>query len=50
MNVFISRNREYEFGIAFGISHDWIDEYIVKSIRFSFAKRSVVFVFRKGKK
>lgn len=47
MNVFVSNRREYEFGIAFGLSNDWVDERSVFSIRFSFGKRSLVFAFRR---
>ena len=46
MNIYISKRREWEFGVAFGKSEDWIDEVKVWHIRFSFGKRSLVFAVR----
>lgn len=46
MNIFISKRREYEFGVAFGVTDDWVDENKVWHIRFSFSKCSLVFAFR----
>jgi len=46
INVFVSRRREYEFGLAFGSTMDWLGEMAVWHFRLSFGKRSVVFAFR----
>ena len=46
MNIYISRRREYEFGVAIGVYADWIDETRTLTIRLSFGRYAIVLAIR----